>query len=384
MIWTYGQPVRVTLKTGVAGLAAADFTTKLTEDGAASTLAVSVTELTALGTGVYMFAFTPPDSSVKKHYCLRVVYGTPGGEAYVDNLWDVDIQPYVGGQVARLEVFGDTGKTILAQTIRDGNADAGVSWTITEDADFGANVYAAVATLPESEAPYFLAVRLYTADGSIDTTFNLNVQPSYNNLVNLEGLLREALGNPGYDELSYAQAQKCWTLAVREYSKHYPREDYDTSIRGVASQKDYTLPDEEAIIDVFYCYIASTLAGLTAQERYYRDYRDSMGKYTNTGARFELVNRKLRILPAPETSGEYIGTLLHKAHIFSNGACTTISPVVMETLIQQGAKAQALLMLAGYQGSVRVGTASEDMSSVQERGEKLWKDYRLELSAYNT
>lgn len=379
MIWTYGSPVRVAAKLGVAGKVAADFTIKLTEDGAASTLTVTVTELTVLGTGVYMFSFTPPDSSTKKHYALRVTYGSPGDDYYIDSLWDVDVQPPVGGQTLRLEVQGDTGLTILQACTKDGNTDAGVTFTITEDTDFGTGIYAAVATLPESEVPYTLAVRLYDATGSVDTTFTVNVQPSYNNLLNLETVLREALGNPAYSELTYSQAQRAWTRALQVYSRFKPREDFDTSITTTNGTKDYTLPDNT--LGVFACKVAAALADITDNLDDLYTARETLGHYTGySDMVWQYVNGKLRLLPTPTTTGLYLGLVLWKEHVFSNGTCTTISQAEMETLVLKGAMAEALRMMAGYEGTVRFGSAMVDKEPLREEANRLEKEYREDLA----
>lgn len=368
MIYSYGETVRVTVNPGVAGLAITDFTVKLLEDGATSSLTVQMTELTNLGTGLYQFRFTPPTSSTRKNYYLRIVYG-----GLVDSSWDITPEPPVAGRQLAIEInAGSAGLTLLQETTRDGNTDAGITWAITEVTDAGTGIYRATATLPDYHVPYTLAVRFYVADLSVDSVFDVIVQPSTNNLLTLNEKLRDHLNNPETTELSDTQLGRCWTRAVDRFSQFQPKRAYDYTLVTVASQKEYDLPAETFGIRA--CRLYSSLTTLKDELQYFDQYQDERPYDTGyAGWTWAEVNNQLQLSeePASTEAGIYIGLLLYKSHVFTNNACTTIPRTVMESSIMDWAKGDALETWAGYQGQLTFGTAREDREGIRKEGQRL-------------
>jgi hypothetical protein len=378
MILTYGQPVRVSVNAGVAGLVKADFTIKLTEDGAASTLTTTVTELTNAGTGIYEVKFSPPSSSVKKKYHLHVTYGTA-----VDSGWEIEyLAPIAGGTIRLYVQASQAGLTLTPYAVKDGNTDAGMSWTITENATlFGTGIYQAVATLPASDKAYWLHCRFYNATDPVDTGFDIYVEPTKNHAQTLVDALRVRLGgsSTGIDtsELSDSQLLGNILASLYEFSKFKPRIAYDSSLTCVTSQADYDLPDDT--ISIVYCMIRSTLTDITNNWQYFRDYSRTNGNYTGTGEIYyahENNQLVLRKAPTSTENGYYIGLMIYRNHVFVNSACTTVTPNDMDRLVLLGAEALSRIMWAGYQGTVRQGSASEDRENQRTAGNAQWKEYR--------
>lgn len=66
-----------------------DWVTYLAKDGVVSTLKVTVTEVTALGVGMYQVSFVPDWDTQAHHYELRITSAT----AMVDSGWGFDVPP---------------------------------------------------------------------------------------------------------------------------------------------------------------------------------------------------------------------------------------------------------------------------------------------------
>ncbi len=373
MIITYGQPVRVSVNAGVAGLVKADFTILLTEDGAASSLTTTVTELTNAGSGIYEVKFTPPNSSVKKKYHLHVTYGTA-----VDSGWEIEyLAPIAGGEIRLYVQASQAGLTLTPYDVKDDNTDAGMSWTITENATlFGTGIYQCVATLPASETAYWLHCRFYNATDPVDTGFDIYVEPSTNHAQTLTNTLRERLGNPDPSELSDSQLLNAIKKALLEFSKFKPKVENDSSLTCVTSQADYTLPDDT--IGVKYCKVASALTDITNYWQLFDEWALELGNYTGTGEIYwQYVNGKLRLLKAPTSTenGYYIGCKLYKNHVFTNSVCTSVTGNDME-LVMLGAEGLSRQYWAGYAGTIRQGSASEDRENQRTEGNRQWKEFR--------
>jgi hypothetical protein len=368
MIYSFGETVRVTVNHGTAGVAKSAFTITLLEDGIASSLTVNMTEMTNLGVGIYQFSFTPPVSTTKKKYYLRVLLA-----GLIDTAWDVTAEPLVAGQSLAIEInAGTAGLTLLQKTARDGNTDMGAMWVITELTAAGVGIYRAVATLPDSSTPYTLHARFYLADLSVDSMFDAVVQPSTNNLLTLNSALRIALNNPDISELSDAQFSDCWQNAVDAFSQYYPKEVLDYSIQTILDQREYDLPAET--IDIIACRVYSTVADVKTNFKYFKQYQESTPFYTGLGNfKWEFKNNQLILndFPTATDTGKYIGVYLRKSHVFINNACTTIPRSVMDGPIMDWAKGDAMEMWAGYQGTLRQGSASEDREVIRTEGRRL-------------
>lgn len=373
MILTYGQKARVSVNAGVAGLVKADFTIKLTEDGAASSLTTTVTELTNAGTGIYEVSFTPPSSSVKKKYHLHVVYGSA-----VDSGWEIEYLAPIAGQQIMLYVQGSqAGLTLTPYAVKDGNTDAGMSWNITESATlFGTGIYQCVATLPDSSTPYWLHCRFYNAVDPIDTGFDIYVEPSINHAQTLTTALRERLGNPDISELSDSQLLNAINKSLLEFSRFKPKVEEDSSLTCVTSQADYTLPTDT--IGIVYCKVSSTLTDITDYWYLFDEWAIDLDNYTGTGEIYwAYINGKLRLRKAPTSAenGYYIGLKLYKNHVFTNSVCTSVTGNDME-LVMLGAEGLSRQYWAGYAGTMRQGSASEDRENQRTEGSRQWKEFR--------
>jgi hypothetical protein len=380
MIITYGQPVRVTVNAGAAGKVKSDFTINLTEEGLASALPVTVTELTNAGQGIYEIKFQPPNSSVKKKYMLHVIYNDT--KVTVDSGWEIEYLAPIAGQEIRLYVQGTTtGLAITPYSVIDGNTASGMTWNITENATaFGANIYQAVATLPDSANPYWLHARFVCAADNMDTGFDIYVEPSINHAQTLTNTLRERLGNPDPSEISDSQLFNAIKKCLLEFSNFKPRVEYDSSMVCVSGQMDYTLPADTS--GIRYCRIASTLAGITDYWLYFEDWAETMRDYTGCGNIYwKYVNGKLRFVRAPAAAenGYYIGLLLYKNHVFTNSVCLSATDDDME-LVLLGAEGMSREIWAGYAGTVRQGSASEDKENQRTRGKEQWKEFQQQLA----
>jgi hypothetical protein len=210
--------------------------------------------------------------------------------------------------------------------------------------------------------------------GSPKTIAVYQAAPAGLALVDLTPTVRSLLGGPATTEISDAQLAICWRRAVDEYSKYRPIREYyyGAGVVLVADQTAYSVPDET--FDIKACRIYATLQEVKDNLKYFEDYQEAGPGLTGYGSFYwSFNNNKMELsdIPAAADAGKFIGMLIYKGHVFTAGTCTTIPRKEFEGHLLNWCKGDALETWAGYQGSVRFGSSSEDREPLRDEARKL-------------
>ena len=184
-------------------------------------------------------------------------------------------------------------------------------------------------------------------------------------------LLRRQLGNPTVTDISDNSLTDCVKTALTEYDQWRPKlamEKIDT----VSGQEEYDL--NPLTIDVHAVLIAeaATYSDTEAMERL--QAMDRTVNHTGySGVYWRMQDLTLQLVKAPDADGLIIYVLEARARALEAGVVAL--PKDKITLLLKGAEGQARMRYAGYQGTVRFGSASEDKENQRTEGQRLWDEY---------
>lgn len=183
--------------------------------------------------------------------------------------------------------------------------------------------------------------------------------------------LRRQLGNPTISDIADADLTDCVEIALAEYDKWRPKLVMET-LASVADQIEYDLDaDTINVRNVLIAGSGTYTSSEAMKELLAKDRADDSTGWPSTYWRQQDLTLQLNEPVAED--GADIFVLEARARSIESGMVAL--PKDKIALLMKGAEGQARMRYAGYQGTVRFGSASEDRETQREKGQALWDEF---------